>query len=237
MPVTSKRNPSPHPPGGKAPLGGLLRRRQMLVPTLRGWLALVLLLATLITVLVLNVHSFLAVNDSLPGEVLVLEGWAPDYTCAEALAEFRRSPYRALCVTGGPLEEGAPLAAYETFAELGAAILEKMGCDPKILHRVPAPLVRQDRTYTSALFLKDYLRDHGLPAQRINVMSQGVHSRRTRLLFQKAFGPACSVGIIAVEDRSYDARHWWKSSQGVRSVIDETVAYVYARFLFKPGQP
>ena len=35
-----------------------------------------------------------------------------------------------------------------------------------------------------------------------------------------------------VADRDYDPRHWWKSSQGVRSVLDEMIAYGYARFLF-----
>ena len=63
----------------------------------------------------------------------------------------------------------------------------------------------------------------------------GPHARRSRLLFEKAFGRDTRVGIIALEDRDYDPAHWWKSSQGVRTVTDELIAYGYARLLFHPA--
>jgi hypothetical protein len=52
------------------------------------------------------------------------------------------------------------------------------------------------------------------------------------LLFQKAFGDTVTVGIIAVPNPDYDARHWWRYSDGVRDVADEGIAYVYAKFFF-----
>jgi hypothetical protein len=62
----------------------------------------------------------------------------------------------------------------------------------------------------------------------------GAHARRSWLLFEKVLGPTTRVGIIAVEDCDYDPKRWWRASQGVRIVLDELIAYCYARFVFSP---
>ena len=67
----------------------------------------------------------------------------------------------------------------------------------------------------------------------IDVVSSGVHARRTWLLFEKAF-PSVDVGIISITPNSYDTSRWWLFSEGVRSVISESIAYIYARFIFSP---
>lgn len=43
------------------------------------------------------------------------------------------------------------------------------------------------------------------------------------------------MGVIAATPAEYDADNWWDWSSGVRAVVDETVAYLYARFLFNPN--
>lgn len=213
-------------------LWGLLRRRECIVPTWRGLLSLALFATLLMVMAALLVHPFLAVTDPAPAEVLVVEGWVPDYVMEEARIEFERNHYRRLYVTGGPLEIGGYLSEYRTYAELGAATLIRMGMSKSMVEAVPAPSVRQDRTYISAVALKNLLRRQSTSAISINLMSLDAHSRRSRLLFQKAFGDDSRVGIIAVENREYDARHWWQFSQGVRTVIGELVAYVYALIVF-----
>jgi hypothetical protein len=45
------------------------------------------------------------------------------------------------------------------------------------------------------------------------------------------------VGVIAAPDPEYDANKWWASSSGVRTLIGETIAYLYARFLFDHQEP
>jgi len=68
------------------------------------------------------------------------------------------------------------------------------------------------------------------------LVSMGPHARRSRLLFAKAFSPEVRVGIISLEERDFDPAHWWTSSQGFRTVVDELIAYSYARLLFRPGK-
>lgn len=214
---------------------GLLRCRAILLPTWRGWLVLLGVVAGLGFVLLRGTLPFLAVHDSKPGGPLVVEGWVPDHAIAETIAEFQREQYTMLLVSGGPIGKGAPFSEHRTFAEFGAAVAVKLGFDPAHLHAVPAPEVRQDRTYTSAVAVRDWLRQRGAMPARINVVSLGAHSRRTRLLYRHAFGDGTEIGIIALPERDFDPRRWWTSSQGVRIVVGELLAYGYARFVFRPG--
>ena len=181
----------------------------------------------------MRVHSFLAITEPIPAEALVVEGWLPNYVLAEAKAEFERNHYAKLYVTGVALEsDGELLYENNTYADVGAASLIRIGMSKDFIQAIPAPLIQQDRTYTSAVALKNWLQQHAAGETRFNVVSVGTHARRSRLLFQKAFGKHSLVGIIAIEDRDYNPDRWWEFSQGVRQVIDELFAYIYAKIAF-----
>jgi hypothetical protein len=213
---------------------GLLQRRECLLPTLRGWLLLGSTVILLCVVTIRNIHPFLAITAPVPGGALVVEGWATDYALQEAITEFKKHDYRKLYVTGGPLQVGEALAEYKTHAELGAARLLRMGLDKDAVQAVPAPLVRQDRTYASAIALRNWLRGHNATPDHINVITIGTHARRSRLMFEKAFADGLPVGIVAIEDRAYDAQRWWTSSNGVKAVMGEVLSYGYTRLFFRP---
>ena len=66
-------------------------------------------------------------------------------------------------------------------------------------------------------------------------MTEDSHARRTRLLFQKALGNDVTGGIISIPNPDYDAKHRWRYSEGVREVIGEGIAYIYAKLLFYPS--
>lgn len=215
---------------------GLLQHRVCLVPTWRGLFLFMLLGIAFLVMAVLNVQPFLALTEPVQAEVLVVEGWVPDYVLEQAAVEFERGRYRKLYVTGGPIEQGGALSEYKTFAELGAAILVRMGVNRNAIEAVPAPFVQRDRTYASALALKSKLQQPGTALTGINLMSVGVHARRSHLLFQRAFKDV-QVGIIAIEDRNYYTEHWWKFSDGVRTVMDELFAYIYALIVFPFVEP
>jgi hypothetical protein len=197
----------------------------------------VLLAGVLAIAAVRGVHPFLAVTEPLPGGALVVEGWAPDYAMAEAVAEFHRHHYDKLYVTGGPPETGGLLMEYKTYAESGAAVLLKLGLTTNEVQAVPAPRVRQDRTYAAAVTFNTWLHRHGISPRRVHLISEGPHARRSRLLFKKALGPDVAVGVTAVPSQEYNARQWWRSSAGVRTVLDEAIGYGYARFFFRAKEP
>jgi hypothetical protein len=209
---------------------GLLQRCECILPTWRGWLALVLVVGILSACTIRFACDFLTVHDPAPGGVLVVEGWVSPGDCRAVLAEFRAREYAGLYVTGGPIEADSPLAAHRTYAELTAGVLQNLGADPGTLHVIPGPAVNKDRTFSSARALKEAV-PAGTP---VTIMTGATHSRRSRLLFEKAFGPGTRVGVIALEERGFDPTRWWRSSAGVRTVISEMIAYLYARFAFQP---
>jgi hypothetical protein len=138
-----------------------------------------------------------------------------------------------MCVAGGPLERGLPLSQYETYAALGASVLKAVGVPDAEVHGVPASKVQRDRTYASALAVRDWFEANGGTPPSINLVTVGAHARRSRLLYEKAFGDTCRIGVICVPHEGYDPRRWWDYSEGVREVISESAAYLYARLFFE----
>jgi hypothetical protein len=215
---------------------GLLQRRECTLPTWRGWLALLVVAGIAGVIAVRLACHFLTVETAEPGGVLVVEGWISPGDAQQALTEFHKGSYTALYVTGGPIEAESPLASFGSYAELTADVLRRLGADPAMLHAVPGPKVAKDRTYSTAVALKKALHDSGVPAASLNVVTAGVHARRSRLLYEKAFGSGTRVGTIALEEHEFDPDRWWTTSAGFRAVTSELIAYFYARFLFKPTE-
>jgi len=173
-------------------------------------------------------HPFLSVSEPVAARVLVVEGWLPDYALEEALAEYRRGAYDQLFTTGGPIDRGAPLVGYGSFAELAAATLIRLGAPTNAVTAVPSSVAHRNRTFGAAVALHDYCRGHERRLEAVNLVSVGAHARRSRLCFRRALGPAVSVGVIAVEDRDYDPRRWWRYSEGLKTAFGEPIGLLYA---------
>ena len=215
----------------------LLKRRELLIPTLWGWAVLLLLVAALIVIGVREMHPFLTVNDPVPGKFLVIEGWLPDYALERTLAEFNHGQYDRILVTGGPITSGTFLCGYTNWADISAATLVRLGAGTNTVEAVPAASVVRDRTYASAVALRVWFHRHQINSTSFNLVTMADHSRRSRLLFTEALGPEYHVGVISIENTDYVPDQWWKSSEGVRTVVGEMLAYGYARFLFWPSAP
>jgi len=216
--------------------GGLVRRREVWTLSRRGWIVASLGIFGLFALLLLGVHPFLAVTQRVEPDVLVIEGWIPDYALLAGWDEFRRNHYSTLLTVGGPFRSGVNLDPDDDYADFAAYKLRKMVGKGIPVIPVPCPLEKRDRTYTCALTIKAWLARHDPTARNVTVVTLGPHARRSRLLYQKAFGPGAEVGVIAFQDQDYDARHWWRYSEGVKEVMSEAFAYLYARLIFYPGQ-
>lgn len=204
----------------------------------RGWLLVTSVGLAATCVIVLNVHPFLAVTDRMNTNILVVEGWIHKYGIHAAREEFNNGSYERVFVTGGPVEgNGGYVNDYQTSASVGAELLKTVGVPVESLQMVPSHVIGRDRTYGAAVALRDWFRDHHIAVRNINVLTEDCHARRTRLFYGKAFGKGISIGIIAVPNPDYDAKHWWRYSDGVREVIAESIAYLYARLFFYRSEP
>jgi len=187
------------------------------------------------SVLFLNVEPFLSVTHRVNTDVLVVEGWIPTYAIRASIEEFKTGSYQRIFVTGGPVEgSGGYINDYHTSASVGEEALKKFGVPSESLQMVPSHVIERDRTYYSALTFRDWLSEHKVGVHSFNVVTEGAHARRTRLLYEKAFGKDVVVGVISVPNPDYDVRHWWRYSDGVREVLSESVGYIYSRFFFYP---
>jgi hypothetical protein len=202
----------------------------------RGRMTLFVTIVVAGWVVLVYIQPFLVVTRRVPTRVLVVEGWVHGYGIEAAVKEFKTGQYSQVYATGGPVEGIGPTSSiYDTEAHRTAGLLKQAGIPAENVQSVPACYVGRDRTYTSAVVLRDWFREHNVQADGINVLTEDAHGRRTWLLFQEAMGPGIKVGIISAADPDYDARHWWYSSAGVREVLDEAIAYIYAKFFFWPA--
>jgi DUF218 domain len=215
---------------------GLFDRKERWSLSWRGWLTLVLLGVSSAVLLLLNIHPFLAETHRVDTNVLVVEGWIHEYAIRAAEKEFKTGFYGRVFTTGGPVTGiGGYINDYQTSASVGADLLKNAGVPPESVQMVPSRIMDRDRTYSSAIALRDWFRDHNLAIHSFNVLTEDCHARRTQLLYQEAFGKKFTVGIIPVSNPDFNPKDWWRYSDGVREVIGESIAYIYARFFFYPS--
>ena len=219
-------------------LFGLFDRKERWSLSWRGRLILVSALL-LGGILVFNsVYPFLAITHRVNAKVLVVEGWMGEYAIRAAVRESQSNHYERIFTTGGPVEgTGGYINDFYTFASIGADLLKNAGVPSELVQMVPSRVMDRDRTYYSAVALRDWLRAHNMAVPSIDVVTEDVHARRTRLLFEKALGKNVAVGIIAVPNPDYNWRRWWWYSEGVKGVGSEAIAYAYAKLFFYPSEP
>jgi len=216
----------------------LFTRRERWGLSWRGWLILALVGLSAVTFVLISVQPFLAETDRVNSNILVVEGWIHDYAVRGAVEEFRRGSYDRVFTTGGPVTgRGQYINDYQTSASVGADLLKNAGVPPDVVQMVPSRVVERDRTYGSAVALRDWLRRQNMAVHSVNVVTENAHARRTRFLFQKALGKTVAVGVIGVPNPDYDKGRWWLYSEGVKDVGSEALAYVYVRLFFHPSEP
>jgi hypothetical protein len=203
------------------------------------WLGKLLLLLVLIVFVFLigtNIHPFLAENKPIKADLLIVEGFLPDFAIEKCIDIFKQGNYKLMIVTGKKMIKGSMLVPYENDGLYTAAILEKLGFDTTLIQVIGLENdVTKDRTYASASAVMNWIRQSGLNPETANVVSLGCHSRRSRLLFEQAFRNEIRVGIIPITETAYNPKAWWKTSYGFKTVMDESIAWLYTRFFFFPA--
>lgn len=215
---------------------GLIKRTEKWTLSWRG--RLVALVAVLIFGLafICWIHPFLAVTEPVDAQYLVVEGWIPNYGLQEAISEFKSKPYKMMFTVGAEQLSGLNIEPHDTLAVEAYKRLKWLGMREDLMTAVPAHIEYRNRTFESGVALRKWAEENHLPMTSFNLITLGAHARRSRLLFEEAFQGRARVGIIAVENREYDPKRWWKYSEGVREIIGEGIGYFYVRFFFHPDK-
>jgi hypothetical protein len=160
-----------------------------------------------------------------------------------AMGQDRDLIFRSLTVGGKEIGYNAGNVIYEqrfpdktkmipiktTYAENAAAILLKLGIDGSQIEVIQGPPGYDHKTFNSALSLKKWVVEKKITS--FNLLSLGIHARRSRLTYEKALDGEYSIGIIAVPDKSDNERNWWQHRKSFSDIIRETAKYLYIRIL------
>ncbi len=212
------------------------KKKECTVLTWQGKIIIISAFTGIALFIFLKFPIFLSNNNPVNGKYLVLDGIMPDYSIQQAIEIFNNQNYTTVIATGSKLESGYFISEKKTMAELTYATFIALGFDSANVIVIPEGDILKDRTYTSALSLKKYFDKHQISSADVDVLALGCHARRSRILFQLALGENYKVGIIAVPDNSFNINKWWKTSKGVRTVVGETIAYIYAKIFFYPDK-
>jgi hypothetical protein len=186
----------------------------------------------LLSALIYFIHPYLSINRPNREGILVVEGWLPRYALVEALALFSSGNYNLMITTGGPIEEDTVCSKFGNYAEMAKSIMLDLEPGQDRIVAVPASIATVNRTFASAVALKNWLDRENLKIGKLDIVSLGAHARRSSILFDRALGENISVGIISLQNREYDPAEWWKYSCGIKIVIEEALAYLYTQWSF-----
>jgi len=212
----------------------LFKKRMLWFPTLWGFLLCSSIIVLCLILLFKNIANYLSENQQINAQYLVVEGWLAEPELIKAIDIFKQEDYQLLITTGGP-DTSQVKPKYKSYADKAAAFILSTGFDKNRLVVIPTPASAQDRTYLSAVMVRDWFKQNSVTAE-FNILSEGVHSRRTHVLYKDAFGQNSKIGIIAAEPRNYDKSHWWRTSTGAKSVLTEAIGLAWVTCCFRPPQ-
>lgn len=211
----------------------LCRKSQIWLPTIWGWLLLLTFIFALCVFGVRNIYTFLAPNDPVGTHILVVEGWLAPGELDQAVQTFKAGGYTRVVTTGGLTDW--PERKYSNYAAMAADYLALHGVQRDVILAVPAPPSAQERTFLSAVILRESAQRLGIKLDAIDLFSSGAHARRSRLLFQLALGPKVNVGVLAAKPDGYDPEVWWRTSKGVESIIFQSIGLIWVKCCFWPA--
>jgi hypothetical protein len=116
--------------------------------------------------------------------VLVDDGSIQRYAIRGGAEEFKNGSYEPIFTTGGPVEgNGGYTNDYNTSASVAAESLKKFGVPGDLVQMVPSRVIARERTYSSAVALRDWFREHNMPVRSINVLTEDISCIYARFFF------------------------------------------------------
>ena len=223
----------------------LFRRRQVWLPTFWGTLLIVVVALALGAALLPGLGPHLAPTEHALGadgrgaRTLIVEGWLDDDALGGAIALAQSGRYERVVTSGGPIETWREIQPWPTYAERAADYLRRHGVRTTPVIAIPAPASAQDRSYLSAVVVREWVRARGPSIDAVDLYSAGVHARRSRLVYRMAFGAGVEIGIVAAPPQRYRLDRWWATSEGTKAVLGELLSLAWTKCCFwpAPGTP
>jgi hypothetical protein len=127
-------------------------------------------------------------------------------------------------------KEQSVINNFNSNAELSRFRLMSMGIDSTQIKASPGKRVIINRTLTSALSFRDWLKTTKIDIKGINIISLGAHTRRTWMIYNKILHKRYEIGIISLPDYDFNHSRLYRLLKTVR----ETLGIIYYWFILIP---
>lgn len=123
------------------------------------------------------------------------------------------------------------LTNFASVAEICAHKLHLEGIPDQVIEAVSSTVSDKNRTLASAIVISNYLEDQNLPYTSFNIMSEGIHARRTWISYKFALrNQADNVGIICappIQSSNSAIKPYSKME-----IVRELSSIMYYKFIF-----
>ena len=119
---------------------------------------------------------------------------------------------------------------FNSNAELARNRLIAMGINSSQIIATPGETVIVNRTLTSALAFRDWLKQINKDISGINIISMGAHARRTWMIYNRILKEKYPIGIIALPDNIYTQSRIYRLFKNIR----ETLGIIYYWIILIP---
>ena len=117
--------------------------------------------------------------------------------------------------------ENGPSPGRPTYAEALAYHLKNAGVDPERITALPSPTVQGGHTWSNAKAFAAFAKKDGIVS--VDVLSMGVHARRSRHMYQLACGEQVQIGVVSITDPLAKPDNWWSHRIGWATVLKEII--------------
>ena len=171
-------------------------------------------------------EGFFSLTRPTVADVLIVEDWIGSDGIRAAAQEFKRGGYKYVVATGA-----VPVESVEhdrsSYAEMARQELAESGISTERIIVASPGEIEHERTFKSAVVAWQAIQRRGVRPVGINVFTRGPHARRSRLVYEKVYGPDVPVGVIAFIPAGYSAKPWWRSSERRKCLLKELVGYPF----------
>jgi hypothetical protein len=115
-------------------------------------------------------------------------------------------------------------------AGLARNTLIAMGIDSTKIIATSGEKVKINRTLTSALAFRDWLKESKIKVDGINLITMGTHARRTWMTYNKVLDEKYNIGIISIADPPEKLN----KLTGILKTIRETIGIIYYWIILIP---
>ncbi len=116
---------------------------------------------------------------------------------------------------------------YYNYADKAAAYMMNLGLTSKELLALPTECATGSKTVASARTVAQWFSKHPDKYESANLMSMGVHAKRSQLVFEDNLPSFLNLGIVSTNHPAYNPKIWWRTAKGITSVAKETIGYIY----------